>query len=133
MNASSKQSVGSAEIHSSLQDPERAFELNAEIDGLRGEGNWHGGRNSKTLVKYSDFRVVLMVLNSGARLAEHKAVGSISVQTISGHIRMHAQGREFDLPNGHVLTLGPGVMHDVEALEESALLLTMAWHGAEKS
>lgn len=74
-----------------LERPILAFELNAEIEGLRGEDAWHGRRNSKTLVKHVDFRVVLTALKAGARLHEHKAAGRISVQTIAGHIRMHVQ------------------------------------------
>ena len=86
-----------------------------------------GGRNSKTLVKHSDFRVVLTVLKSNARLHEHKAAGRISVQAIAGHIRMHVQDKVIDLPAGHMLALERALPHDVEALEDSAFLLTIAW------
>lgn len=40
---------------------------------------------------------------------------------------MHADGRVIDLPMGHVLALDGAVPHDVEALEDSAFLLTIAW------
>lgn len=104
-----------------------SFDLNAEIEQLRKEDAWQGGRNSKTLVKHADFRVVLTVLKSGARLHEHRAPGRISVQTVAGHIRMHVEGKVFDLPAGHLLALERGIVHDVEALEDSAFLLTIAW------
>jgi len=110
-----------------LESPILPFDLNAEIEQLRGENAWHGGRNSKTLVKHPDFRVVLTVLKSNARLHEHKAAGRISVQTIAGHIRMHVQDKQFDLPAGHMLALERALPHDVEALEDSAFLLTIAW------
>jgi hypothetical protein len=32
-----------------------------------------------------------------------------------------------NLSTGHLLVLDCGVLHDVEALEESALLLTISW------
>ena len=38
-------------------------------------------------------------------------------------------GRTFDLPAGTLLTLDQNLPHDVEALEESAFLLTIAWPG----
>ncbi|MGC1583683.1 MAG: hypothetical protein WA766_19545 [Candidatus Acidiferrales bacterium] len=104
-----------------------SFDLNAEIEQLRKEDAWQGGRNSKTLVKHSDFRVVLTVLKSGARLHEHSAAGRISVQTVAGHIRMHIEGKFFDLSAGHLLALERAIVHDVEALEDSAFLLTIAW------
>ncbi|MGA7174817.1 MAG: hypothetical protein WBX13_03730 [Candidatus Acidiferrales bacterium] len=110
-----------------LESPILSFDLNAEIARLRSENAWQGGRNSKTLVKHSDFRVVLTVLKSNARLHEHKAAGRISVQAIAGHIRMHVQDKVIDLPAGHMLALERALPHDVEALEDSAFLLTIAW------
>ena len=129
MSDGPKQSVGSAAIRSpgSLQSPLLSFDLNAEIAQLRGENGWQGGRNSKTLVKHSDFRVVLTVLKSNARLHEHRAAGRISVQAIAGHIRMHVEEKTIDLPVGHMLALERALPHDVEALEDSAFLLTIAW------
>ena len=110
-----------------LDDPMLTFDLKAEIERLRGENAWQGGRNSKTLVKHADFRVVLVVLQAKARLHEHKAAGRISVQAVAGHIRMHVGGKIFDLPEGHLLALERALPHDVEALEDSAFLLTICW------
>jgi quercetin dioxygenase-like cupin family protein len=129
MNDRPKQLAGSAAIRSPgpLKSPMLSFDLNAEIERLRSENAWQGGRNSKTLVKHPDFRVVLTVLKSNARLHEHKAAGRISMQAIAGHIRMHVQDKVFDLPAGHLLALERALPHDVEALEDSAFLLTIAW------
>ena len=49
-------------------------------------------------MKHSDFRVVLTVLKSNARLDEHKTASKISVQAIAGHLRMHVQDKVIDLP-----------------------------------
>jgi hypothetical protein len=35
--------------------------LNREIEQLRSEGRWQSGHTARTLAKYSDFRVVLIV------------------------------------------------------------------------
>jgi hypothetical protein len=46
------------------------------------------------------------------------------------HILVRAEGRTFDLPAGTLLALDQNLPHDVEALEESAFLITIAWpHG----
>ncbi len=129
MNDNPKQSARSGAVRSPgpLESPILSFDLKAEIEGLRGENGWQAGRDSKTLVKHPDFRVVLTVLKSGARLHEHKAAGRISVQAVAGHIRMHVQDKVFDLPAGHLLALERALPHDVEALEDSAFLLTIAW------
>ena len=110
-----------------LGNPMLTFDLNAEVKRLREENSWHGGRDSKTLVKNEDFRIVLTVLKANALLHEHKATGRISVQVLSGHIQMHVQDKVFELPAGHLLALDRAVPHDVKALEDSAFLLTIAW------
>ena len=40
-----------------------------------------------------------------------------------------ASGRTFSLRHSGLLALDHGVAHDIEALEESAFLLTIAWPG----
>ena len=103
------------------------FDLARELEQLHHEPGWNNGHNAKTLVKYDDFRVVLIALRAHARLPEHQTEGHISIQTVAGHIQVRAQGRTFDLQSGSLLTLDRGLRHDVEALEESAFLLTIAW------
>lgn len=113
--------------------PFLSFELQAELHRLRTEDHpWQAGRNAKILVKHPDFRILLIGLRAGTHIAEHRAAGSISVQTISGHVLIRAAGRVFDLTEGQVLALEREVPHDLEALAESAVLVTIAWPGAER-
>ena len=102
-------------------------DLVRELEQLHHEPGWSNGQNAKTLVKYDDLRVVLIALRPHARLSEHQTEGRIAIQTLAGHIQVRAQGRTFDLPMGRLLALDRGVPHDVEALEESAFVLTVAW------
>ena len=118
---------GAVRLPGPLGSPMLTFDLNAEIERLREEDAWQGGRDSKTLVKNQDFRIVLTVLKANALLHEHKATGRISVQVLSGHIQMHVQDKVLDLPAGHLLALDRALPHDVKALEDSAFLLTIAW------
>lgn len=105
------------------------FDLVRELGQLQSEPPATGGQNAKTLVKYDDFRIVLTTLAAHTRIPGHRAEGRISVHTIRGHIRMRALERTFDLPAGRLLVLDHGVPHEVEALEDSAFLLTIAWPG----
>ena len=84
-------------------------------------------------MKYEDFRVVLTVLKARAGLPQHQTEGRISIQTVDGHIQVRALGRTFDMPTGTLLALDQMVPHDVEALEESAILLTIAWPGRNET
>jgi quercetin dioxygenase-like cupin family protein len=104
------------------------FDLARELEQLHCEFP-ASGQNAKTLVKHDDFRIVLIALTAHARIPEHRAEGRISVQTVRGHIRMRALGRTFDLPAGSLLILDRDAPHDVQALEDSAVLLTIAWPG----
>jgi len=114
---------------SSMSSPFLEFDLTSEVDRLHGESTWNTGQNARTLIKYDDLRVVLIALKGGARIPEHKTNGRISVQVLSGHVRLNASGRAFNLLPGSVLSLEECAPHDLEALEESALLLTIAWPG----
>ena len=109
-----------------LASPFLEFDLAAEVARLHDELTWKTGRNARTLMKYDDLRVVVTTLQAGMRIPEHKTEGRISVHMLSGHIRLNASGRTFDLRPGSLVALDQGSSHDIEALEESAFLLTIA-------
>ena len=109
------------------------FDLNAEIDRLHADSTWSTGRNARTLVRYESFRVVLTALRSGVRIAEHRTDGRISIQVVHGHLRLNAAGRSFDLRTGGLVSLDHSEPHDLEAIEDSAFLLTIAWPGRKDS
>ncbi len=114
--------------HQPLAGPLPHFDLAAEIARLRQEELWqHMGHNAKTLMKHPDFRIVLTVMKAGTRLQEHQAAGSISVQALSGYLRLHLPEQVAELPTGHLLALDRALPHDVEAVEDSAFLLSLAW------
>jgi|ERR1051325_3549533 quercetin dioxygenase-like cupin family protein len=103
------------------------FDLGRELEQLRGEPEWGCGQNAKTIVKYEDLRIVLIALKTGAKLPVHRTKGRISIHTITGRLLVRAEGRTFDLRAGGLIALDHDLPHDVEALEESGCLLTIAW------
>lgn len=103
------------------------FDLGKEMADSAQKKPWASGIHSKTLFKKPDFRMVLIELEPGAKMDEHHADGTICVQLLKGRIRFRTHGRTNELCAGNLLTLGASIKHDVEALEESALLLTIAW------
>ena len=114
----------------SLTAPLLTLNLNREIEQLRAEGRWQSGHTAKTLAKYSDFRVVLIVMKTGGRLEKHRTEGRISVHTLDGRIRFSTAERSIELAGGQMLTLDHDIPHDVEAIADSAFLLTIAWREA---
>lgn len=108
------------------------FNLLTEAEQLRKEPAWFNGHNAKTLVKHEDFRLVLMVMRAGTRMHRHQAKGTVCVQAIAGHLRVHVFDKTFELSAGQVLSLDPNLAHDLEATEESAFLLSIAWPNDSK-
>jgi len=112
-----------------LAEPLLHLDLERELQQLRREDSWQRetGRSSKTLAKYPDFRIVLILMKAGSQMHQHRAEGRVSIQQLKGKVCVHLTGRNVNLSTGHLLVLDCGVLHDVEALEESALLLTVSW------
>ena len=113
-----------------LTAPLLTRDLNREIEQLRSEGRWQSGHTAKTLAKYPDFRVVLIVMKAGGRLEKHRTEGRISVQSLEGKIRFSTAERSVELASGQMLTLEHDIPHDVEGIVDSAFLLTIAWRDA---
>ena len=120
-------SRGAARAPEPTAGPSLTFDLPQQIRDLRQEPYWQSGRNSKTLIKYDDFRIVLTAIRENTTIHEHQTAGRMSFQALEGHLRMHAGEREFDLPAGRVLVLDRCMPYDVVASEDSAYLLTIAW------
>ena len=121
--------VGHESIDGTLAGPLLRFDLASELDELHRDESWFQstGRSSKTLVKYSDLRVVLIAMKANTHMHEHMAAGKISVHSLHGHIRLHLPDQVVDLPAGHLLALDQCVPHDVESSEDRAFLLTLSW------
>jgi quercetin dioxygenase-like cupin family protein len=117
-----------------LTAPLLKFDLAAEIEQLNNEEHWlKGGRISKTLVKHSDFRIVLMFMKAGTLMQEHKTDARISIHALSGRLLIKLDRETVLLPAGHLLVLEKGLSHDVKALEESVFLLSISWpHGVDQ-
>lgn len=103
------------------------FDLNDEIRRLECEPRWQAGHTARTIVKYDDFRVVLITISAGARMVEHRTSARISIHALTGKIRVRVGADIIEVLAGELLTLDRGLEHDVEALEHSAFLLTIAW------
>jgi quercetin dioxygenase-like cupin family protein len=108
------------------------FDLAQEMKESEQKKPWPAGHFAKTLFKKSDFRMVLIMMERGAILKEHHADGTISVQVLRGSIDFRVQGETHSLQGNSVLTLGASIKHELEAREESAILLTMGWPSGEK-
>ncbi len=104
-----------------------SFDLAAEVQRLQSEQPWQAEHTANTIVKFPDFRIVLVALKAGGRLHEHRTAGRLSIQSLFGEIYVHAQGQVIEMHGGNLLTLDQEVLHDIEAKTDSVFLLTIAW------
>jgi len=86
------------------------------------------GHTARTLIRTADQRVVLIVLDAGHTIREHRARTTASIQTLTGHIRLKLPDRSVDVRAGQLLVLRPDLPHDVHANEPSTFLLTLGWN-----
>jgi quercetin dioxygenase-like cupin family protein len=92
-----------------------------EIARLKSGAQWAAGdRAAEALAKNSELSVTLIVLKQGAALKEHSARGTAAVAVVSGAIRLN--GTIFGA--GTIAVIDHEVPHAVEAIEESAFILT---------
>ncbi len=85
------------------------------------------GHTARTLVREPDLRIILIVMKAGSRIAEHHTSETVSIHALTGHITVRLPDRVVDLPAGRLLVLERDLRHDVDALAESAFLLTIGW------
>lgn len=84
------------------------------------------GRSAKTVYGGHEhaLRQTVIALLAEQRLEEHNNPGEATVQVISGHIRLIAGDTVWEgLPGDHLIV--PQARHSVEAVEDSAILLTV--------
>ena len=110
-----------------LDAPLLTFDIPSLMTQIKSEDTWKkGSRNGMTLLKGQGLRVVLVAVRAGTTIPSHRADGPLSLQVVEGTIKFSAASQEVTLGEGQVLTLQAGIPHSVEAIEESAFLLTLA-------
>ena len=118
----------------SLDGPHLSFDLAVEVDRLKREAPWRDhGHNAITLAKYPDLRFVVMALKKGAKMTTREPDERVSLQVLTGRIRVRVGKRDLELGQGHLLTMDRAQAHEVEALEEASFPLTLSWPSRAKA
>ena len=103
------------------------LKLSEQLERLRQEPTWRtSGRNAITLAKEPALRVVLMLLGKGTKISDHQAAEPLTFHVLTGSVTFRAGARVESLRAGDLIVLESTVPHEVEALEESTCLLTLA-------
>ncbi len=112
------------ELERSLHESLQVFDLGEAATKLRAERT-NSGRNAITLRKAQDLQVVLLAMQAGNRLDDHRAAGRITLLVLSGKVRFATEEESVELAPQMVVALDGGITHRVEALEESVCVLTI--------
>jgi len=87
----------------------------------------HGGRAADTVIGGHErvLRQTVVSLTEGTELAEHENPGEATVQVLRGRVRLSSGDQSWEGRTGDLLKV-PDVRHSLLALEDSAVLLTVA-------
>jgi quercetin dioxygenase-like cupin family protein len=108
------------------QGKQIAVDIRAEIARLKSEPAWAANdRHGSSLVKGEGINVALMMLKKGAKLQEHHTRAPLTVQVVDGRVNFTANGKTQAVAAGTIVALDRAIEHSIEALEESALVLTV--------
>jgi quercetin dioxygenase-like cupin family protein len=111
-----------------LMDRLMVFNLATEIESLRSEYEWtENDKNSRTLAKDVDFRVLLSVLHTGAALDEEDGDARTSIHVVEGSARLEVAGEATELATGQLAVVNAGQPWVLRATSDCAVLLTLAW------
>lgn len=84
------------------------------------------GRSARTVFggHEHDLRQTLIALAAGRMLDEHSNPGDATIHVLHGRVRLSSSGTSWDGAAGHLIAV-PNASHSLEALEDSAVLLTV--------
>lgn len=104
-----------------------AYQLTEEEERLRARAAAsRSGRAAKTLIKDGPLRITLIALRKDAALQSHRVAGAVSVQILSGSMRLTTASRDLPLATRGLAALDAGVGHAAVALSDCTILITMA-------
>ncbi len=106
---------------------ERRIDLTASFLALRAEAHdGADGHRQIAVLRRGPLRIVLFAFDPGGRLAAHGAPGFLTIHAIRGAVQVRTPTDRHEVSAGQVLILDPDVVHDVEAVEEADVVLTLA-------
>ena len=85
------------------------------------------GHRQITLHRHGASTLALYYFNAGGRLREHGADAVVSMHLLEGQVNVHTSEGTYRMETGQILILAPKVAHDLQAVKNSRLLLTVCF------
>jgi quercetin dioxygenase-like cupin family protein len=106
--------------------PIHTYDLTDELASLRAESRVaNDGHRQITLLQRGMVTQILFAFDAGAVLREHAVHGVVTIQCLEGTLMALVGGQDYELRAGGMLVLDTDIEHDVRALTDSAMLLTV--------
>jgi len=103
---------------------EHELDLRAALSALRAEGRTSAnGHQQIALMHQGPVRLILFAFEANGRIPEHAAPGWVTIHVLRGALNVRTPHALHVLSDGRLLSLAPNLRHDVEATEESDMLL----------
>jgi quercetin dioxygenase-like cupin family protein len=106
--------------------PTLTCDLAAEARELRAVETFslHGHR-AKTITRNGDLTIVLLALRAGAHIRDHRAEHPTTLITLRGRMKIGLTAQTVQLTAQQMLPLEQDTLYDMEAAEDSDLLLVV--------
>ncbi len=109
-----------------LREPVTLIDLAATTRALRAEPHAAvSGHRQIVVFRHGAVTLVSFAFEAGGSMKQHHAEGVVTIQAISGHLRVVAGNTTHELRAGQLVGLAASVPHSVEAIEASEMLLTV--------
>src|SRR5690554_5991925 len=100
-----------------------AFDLEAEREKVSDPAFLQrSGRIARTLIKDGPLRVALIVVAPGGEIREHVSDGPVTIQPLTGSIRVLVQEEAYEVAPPQLLAIGAGVSHAVDSRDGGSFL-----------
>lgn len=108
---------------------ERKIDLEDSYEELLNEAHEAtDGHRQITIAHHDSLTVTLFHFEEGSKLPEHVVDGAVTIHVLDGDIEVETDEEVHRLEDDQILILAPKVEHDVRALEETRMLLTVHLH-----
>ncbi|MEO5816330.1 MAG: hypothetical protein ABIT20_13725 [Gemmatimonadaceae bacterium] len=103
---------------------EHVLDLPATLSALRAEAfPTANGHRQIALMHQGPVRLILFAFETGGRIPQHSAPGWVTIHVLRGSLNIRTPDALHVLSEGKLLSLAPGLQHDVEATVDSDMLL----------
>ncbi len=81
------------------------------------------GHRQIALMHQGPVRLILFAFEAGGHMPQHRAPGWVTIHVLRGSLNVRTVDALHEVSEGTLLSLAPDLQHDVEATEETDMLL----------